>query len=89
MIDILRAIGSILFGLRWVVLVDHDGERSVRRIRFYGGKPAARRFPHLNETDVWLEDGGSAEGVIYVHSWEPYDPFAPKRFPTYSGSGWK
>lgn len=85
MIDLLRAIGSRLFGLRWVVLVDHDGERSVRHIRFSGGQPVARRM----SSDVWLKDDGSAEGVSYVHCWEPYDPSAPKRFPKHSGGGWK
>lgn len=88
MIDLLRAIGSRLFGLRWVVLVDFDGERTVRRVKFLNGKPYANRWRYM-PAPVDLEDDGAAKGCAYVECWQPYTAFAPKRFPTYSGSGWK
>lgn len=84
----MRAIGSIVFGFRWVVLIDFDGERTIRRVRFIGERPYANRMQYLSEP-VGLLDGGAVEGCEWVSSWEPYRIFAAKRFPTYPLEGWE
>lgn len=81
MIDLFRAFLSVAFGIRWVVLVDFDGERNVRRVRWQGGRACAARWSFATR-DIYLADGGLAEGASYVVAWEIYDPFAPKRLPT-------
>lgn len=83
--DFLRALLSLL-GRRYVVLVDHDCERTICRIRFVSGRPFARRMSLLKETDCWLLDGGKLWGPSYVRRWEPYQPFASKQWPSYSGA---
>ncbi|TIS17858.1 MAG: hypothetical protein E5X10_01935 [Mesorhizobium sp.] len=84
MSDLVRRLRSWLFGTRYVVLVDFDGERHVRQIRFVGGKPYANRFEYVGR-QCWLEDNGALTGQpAYVDRWEPYIPGAPGRFPVYS-----
>lgn len=80
--DALRWLLSWLFGIRWVALTDIDGETNVRRVRWRGGKPYARRH-HFRE--VWLRDDGKLLNGAYVVGWRPYTPFAPKKWPAYRG----
>ncbi len=85
MSDILRHALTAL-GYRFVVLIYYNGRRAVRRIRFGGGRPYARVYAMLPETDCWLNDGGSVDGPSYIDGWEPYEPFAARRWPIPSGA---
>lgn len=80
--DLFRYVAS-LFGARFVVLIDRDGERNIRRIKFCGGRPFAARFG-FGIANVWLLDGGGVVGACYVVSWVPYYPFAPRQWPSHS-----
>lgn len=68
------------FGARYVVLTDHDGERTIRRVRWEAGRPIAYRFP-LTGPICRLMDGGRIKGPSFVHQWEPYAPFQARQFP--------
>lgn len=81
--DIFRFIGQTLFGWRWVVLIDFDGERNLRRIKGQSGRSRVSRHVHLGD-DCLLLDGGKIKGVCYVHGWEPYIPFATPIYPEFS-----
>lgn len=78
--DMFRYI-TTLFGYRYVVLVDHDGGRTIRVVRFMNGKPYACRRS-FGIRDVFLLDGGGLENGAYVKRWEPYEPCAAKQWPT-------
>lgn len=85
MSDLLRYVLTA-FGFRFVVLIYYSGGRAVRRIRFCGGRPFARVYGLVPESNCWLNDGGSVDGPSYIDGWEPYEPFAPKRWPIPSGA---
>lgn len=80
MSDLLRYLASIIFGTTWVVLIDHDGSRHVRRIRWQGGVATAERVG-FDIRRVQLLDHGKIGNGAYVHAWEPYSPLAARRWP--------
>ena len=65
-------------GAIYVVLIDHDGERNIRRVKWSGGVPVAERYG-LGIRVVELLDDGALRNGNYVTRWEPFDPLAPKR----------
>lgn len=79
--DLFRKLTTELFGWRWVMLIDHDGARRVRRVEFMGGRPFARRHPY-DIANAMLLDGGAVAGVSYVTGWEPYEPGAEPVWPS-------
>lgn len=83
MMDAFRFIGAALFGWRWVVLVDYQGTRHVRRIKFIAGRPYAAKYGyHIG--DSALLDNGQVSGPIYVKRWEPYPLFAERQWPIFA-----
>lgn len=83
--DWFRSIASALLGIKWVRLIDHDGETTVCRVRFAGGRPFAERMG-FGVRPVTLLDNGKVENGCYVDRWEPYDPRAKKRLPSWEPS---
>jgi hypothetical protein len=81
MSDLLRRCVSSIFGTRWVILIDHDGDRFVRRMYFRGGQAMANRYSHR---PIRLLDNGAVRGVSYVHGWMPYYPAGPKKVPAFT-----
>ena len=81
--DLMRSALSATLGWRWVVLVDYDGDRNIRRVKFRGGRPYASRLG-FSIRDVWLLDNGKLDNGEWVEAWEPYDPGAEKLWPTYA-----
>jgi hypothetical protein len=84
MSDWRRLLKNLIFGTRYVVLIDHDGERTVREIKFSGGKPYVTRHAYGIGGCILADDGKFVSKPCYVDAWEPYDLDAPKRYPTYS-----
>lgn len=81
MSDMVRAFFQ-WFGIRYVVLIDFDGERNIRRVVWRGGQACAWRVG-LGISMVQLLDGGRVRGVSYVSGWAPYDAAAPKTLPSF------
>jgi hypothetical protein len=81
MAEILRWLSSRLIGWRWVILNHHDGEQSIRRIRWFAGQPIA--YVYGRGSIVYLHDHGKTTGRSFIADWAPYEPrpFAPKRWP--------
>jgi hypothetical protein len=79
MMDIFRWLMTKI-GMRYVILVDHDGARHVRRVIWRGGKPFAVRMGFGIRT-VGLEDNGAVSNGCYVDRWEPYEPLAERSWP--------
>lgn len=80
--DLFRYLASAIFGVRWVVLIDFDGLRNIRMIRWEGGLPIAYRLS-FKLRRVGLLDNGRVRNGSYVHGWEPYAPLASKKWPKF------
>lgn len=65
-----------LFGVRSVVLIDYDGELSLRMARRLGQRFYARRVG-FGLANITLLPGGRTEGPSYVRGWEPAYPAGP------------
>ena len=85
MMDIWRSLASAVFGWRYVQLADHDGEATICRVKWRGGKPVADRVGFGIRVVGLLDNGGVANGH-YVDSWSPYEPSAEKRWPKYEAA---
>lgn len=78
--ELARWIACRFFGATYVMLIDHDGEVNVRRVKFVGSKSYASRYP-FKIRDIWLSDNGELRNGNYVQSWEPYLPMSSKQWP--------
>lgn len=62
-----RTIMHNLFGTKYVILTDLDGERNIRRAKKIGKKMFASR---MFKNDVILENDGKCYGTRYCTKWE-------------------
>ena len=76
--DLFRYLRSKLFGTKFVVLIDFDGEQNIRALKFMGGRFFVYRWSFL-EGLTEIKDNGTIDGPSYVKSWKPYIPFKSKR----------
>lgn len=77
-LDPARWVISTMFGVRWVVLVDHDGSERIRAARLRRGAWVAERMGGLigrGIRQVELLPNGNLRNGSYVVSWRPYAPF--------------
>lgn len=81
--DLFRSIGSALFGWRYVTVIDCWGGRKVKRIEWIGDQAFAR-WCDYDIANVMLFDDGRTGGVSYVTAWKPYEPGAPRVWPSYA-----
>jgi hypothetical protein len=78
--DFTKRIRTALFGTRWIVLIEDDGECSVKKVEFMNGRAMVNRYTHSCYPVLLLADGIATGGYRSLR-WEPYDPSAPKRWP--------
>lgn len=88
MLDEMRWLLTRLLGWRFVVLIDRDGKRCVRKARLHLGQWVAERQGGLigrGLRRVRLLDDGEIENGLYVFGWEPWDyPTSVQNFPAYT-----
>lgn len=67
--NIFQKIAHWLLGWQYVVLIHHDGDRTVRRTYSMGGVVYSN--PYLARTRTELLPGGETNGQCYIVGWKP------------------
>lgn len=79
--DCFRWTLSKLFGVKWVNLIDFDGEIAyARRARVRNGEWGAYRWRLSREIWIVLRPHGETHGASFVRKWELYEFFTPRTF---------